>query len=170
MRMLLPWARREEQRQDIPVLSQEDICEPKCLSKATETCREDLSRVNLHGDNMREVIMARCSWASGGGHQSLSEASHPLPHPGDRSQTLEAKLPPEPEATQCTDPNTPSSLLPQSLRGTFLPLSAPRQLGPLTSGLLHTSCVKIRFPRSQEHSYQPLGPPTKPQAKDTDTL
>lgn len=43
--MPLPLARREEQREDIPVPNQEDTWEPKNLSKAaTDTLGEDISR------------------------------------------------------------------------------------------------------------------------------
>lgn len=95
MRALLPWARRAEQSQGIPVLNQEDTCDPKCLYKAgTETCREGLSRIKLQGDNMREVIMARCSWASGGGHQSLSQGQSPPPPPWEAKPNFRSKTTP----------------------------------------------------------------------------
>lgn len=92
--MLLPGARREEQRQDLPMPNQEDTWEAKCLSKtATETWGEGTRRIDLHDHNMvaDEITMARWQLGPRSGLPVTSQDQSSPPHPGNRSQTLEAK-------------------------------------------------------------------------------
>lgn len=99
--MLLPRARKEEYRQDIPVPNQEDTWEPKHLSPtvATENLREDSSKDHP-------------PWSQHDGSQGNREMAAGLPiiltrpvllHPSWEEKELWEQPSP--------DPNTPFSLL-----------------------------------------------------------